>query len=78
LRELLPSRVVQSVTGELVDRAACVLAKGRVVERASTCAENRVARRHQALVGEVVQRGKQLAPGEIAGCTEDNHGLRWR
>jgi len=61
------------VTSEPLDGAARVLAKACVVEVAATGAKDRVARRHETVTREVVERGEQLALREIAGRSEYDH-----
>jgi len=62
-RERLPAPLIEPVAGELLDRPAGALAEARVVEATAARAHDRVAFRHKALVGEVVQRREQLAAG---------------
>jgi hypothetical protein len=77
-REGLPATLIQSVAGEIFDRPAGALAEAGVVEAASARADDRVALRQQALVGQVVEGRKQLAAGQIAGRAEDDQRLGWR
>jgi hypothetical protein len=71
----VPVSLVQSVEGELLDRAAGVLAEACVVEGSPTRPKHRVPRRLETLIGEVVLRGNQLATSEVAERAEDDHGL---
>jgi hypothetical protein len=66
------------VAGELVDRPDRALTEARVVETARARADDRAALRQQPLVGQVVERRKQLAAGQITGRAEDDHRLRRR
>ena len=75
-RERLPAPLVQPVAGELLDRPAGALAEVLVVEAASARADDRVTLRQQALVGQVVERRKQLAARQIARRAEDDHDQR--
>jgi hypothetical protein len=75
LRERLPASLIKSVAGELLDRPTGALAEAPVIEAASARADDRVALRHKAVVGQVVQRRKQLAAGQIAGRPEEDQSL---
>src|SRR5450756_410671 len=57
LRDLLGRVLAERVVGHVVDRGA----------------DHREARRQQALLGEVVERRKQLAAAEVPGRAEDDH-----
>src|SRR5438477_205473 len=64
---------------------AAVLADGRVQlvavslvgERLARRTDDRERRRQEPLQGEVVERGHQLAGGEVPGASEDHDGRRF-
>src|ERR1700693_1575780 len=62
---------------ELRDLFRRVLAKRVVGQVVDLRAHHAEAGREQALLGEVVERGQQLAPAEVAGRAEDDHQARF-
>ena len=55
---------------DLFGRALAERFIGEIVDRG---ADDREARRQQALLGEVVERGQELATAQVAAGTEDDH-----
>jgi hypothetical protein len=77
-RERLPAPLVQPVAGEPLDPGPGVFVETRVADVTPARTDDRAALRQQALVGQVVERRKQLTASQIAGRAEDDQRLGWR
>ena len=62
------------VAGELIDAFFEMLAEGVVREAFLIEADKVEGLGEVAVAGEIVERGYELAPGEVAGGTEDDQG----
>ncbi len=78
LREVLPDFIAHRLTRELFDRFFHFLAKIVIGLRATRETDDCDGRRQFAIGGEIVERRKQLAMSEIAGCAEDHDAARLR
>src|SRR5260221_5642956 len=74
LQERLQHRLVDGLGARMLgDRIRGALAERIVRQIVDRRAHHREARRQQALLGQVVQRGQQLFAGEVSGAAEDDH-----
>ena len=71
-----PHGIVHLADGVSADVLGQLLAEGLVGEVVEGRADQRKLARQQLGLGEVVQRGDELALGQIAGRAEDDHQAR--
>ena len=80
LREVVPEFLLHGLAGKLLRRLLHFLAENVIALVAPREADDHHARGQVAVGGEVVERGHQLAVGEVAGRAEDHEragfGLR--
>jgi hypothetical protein len=77
-REGLPASLIQPVAGELLDPGPGAFAEARVADLTSARTDDRAALGQRALVGQVVERRKQLTASQIARRAKDDQRLGWR
>ena len=71
--EPFPQIVVDGAGGKLLEVFGDLLARIVVAHRIAADADDGKFARQQLLAGEVVERGNQLAAGQVAGKAEDHH-----
>jgi hypothetical protein len=76
--ESLPACLIQPMARELLDAPAGTLAEFSTLKVATSRPDDRVTLGQKALVGQVVERRKQLTARQIARRAKHNQGLGWR